>query len=224
MSTLTESQIIEFIYNAYENDSDTWSATDTEYLTARNLCNMAIRRWEYLEGTKWTELYTKLSSAVDGTKTTTAGDYDVTCPTDMRIPPEVGKYVRIGGVEYVIVHPTKIDQLEDITGKFCYFTGSQKTGFTLNINPNITLSTGDTISYEYVKSATYFTAPASTTEMSNPMFIVHSVLHNLYRSDGLLNESREELQVAENILQEMKAEAQDIDEDILSGDTYGFGV
>jgi len=221
LSPQTESNLVDIIYSEYENDDDTWSATSAEYLTARRLCKAAIMRWEYLEGTRWPELFVKLEDAADGDTTTTAGDFEYACPTNMRIPPQVGDYVRINGVVFPVVPLTKIQTLTDNQDKFCYFTGNPSVGYTLNINPNVTLSTGDTIAYEYYKNATYFTTTTSSTEMSNPMFIVHFVLHKLYRNDGLLNESREELQIAENILQEMRADAQVIDEDISE---VGFGV
>lgn len=221
LAPLQESEIIDLIYSEYENDDDTWSSTSAEYLTARRFCKAAILRWEYLEGMAWPELFVTLTAAADGTKTITAGTYSYSCPTDMRIPPRVDQdYVRINGEKYTVVAPSTTARLSDNDDNFCYFTGNQKDGFTLNINPRLTLTTGHTIEYEYYKRATYFTTTTSTTEMSNPMFLVHSALHKLYRNDGLLNEAREELQIAENILQEMKADATVIENDI---NTYGFG-
>lgn len=228
LSPMDENSIIDLIYSDYENDSTTWVSTSAEYLTTRRYCKGAILRWEYLEGARWKELYTKLSAAVDGTKTITAGTYDYSCPTDMRIPPQPGNYVRLinaGNSSYYEVIPlSKVEQMDDASGKFCYFTGNLKIGFTLNINPEKTLATGDTIAYEYYRNATYFTAPTSVTEMSNPFYIVHYALSRLYKNDGLLNESREELQVSETLLAEMKSENFDVITDEVSDDTTGFGV
>lgn len=229
LSPMTESDIIDIVYAEYENDNDTWDSSSSEYLTARALSKAAIRRWEYLEGTKWPELFTKTAGAADGTLTTTAGTYTYTCPTNMRLPPTTDDYVRLidsagQASVYIIVPLTKVPQLNSSDEKFCYFTGNQTTGFTLNFNPRLTLTTGETIAYEYYKRATYLTSTTSSTEMSNPMYIVHYILHRLYKSDGLLSESREELQMAENILQEMRSDVQAVDEDILDGINEGFGI
>jgi hypothetical protein len=228
LAPLTESDLIDQIYSDYENDNTTWASTSAEYLTVRRYCKGAILRWEYLEGTRWKELYTKLSAAADGTKTITAGTYTYGCPTDMRTPPQQGNYVRLinaGNSSYYEVLPlSKVEQMDDASGKFCYFTGNPELGFTLNINPEKTLATGDTIAYEYYRNATYFTATTSVTEMSNPFFIVHYALSRLYKNDGLLNESREELQVAETLLTEMKSDNFDVITDGVSEDGTGFGV
>lgn len=228
LTPLTETNIIDQIYSDYENDSTTWDSSDSEYLTARRYCKAAIIRWEYLEGTHWPELFTKSSAASDGTLTTTAGTYTYTCPTDMRIPPKPEDYVRLTNstgtiATYLVVPLAKVSQLDSSSDNFCYFTGNPKLGFTLNLNPNVAVTTGSTIKYEYYRNATYFTTTTSTTEMSNPMFIVHYALHRLYKNDGLISESREELQIAENILQEMKSDAQVIDTDSLSSASTGFG-
>lgn len=228
LAALTESDIIDQIYSDYEGDNTTWSATSAEYLTARRYCKAAIIRWEFLEGVIWPELYTTLAAAADGTKTTTAGTWSYGCPTDMRLPPQPGNYVRIvdsgsNSSYYKVIPLSKVEQLDNTNDKFCYFTGNQKLGFTLNINDNLTLTTGNTIKYEYYRRATYFTATTSTTEMSNPMFIVHYALHRFYKNDGLLDESQEELQIAESLLQEMKSDASSIITDQVAGDD-GFGV
>jgi hypothetical protein len=228
IAPMTESQIIDQIYAMYENDSDTWGSTSTEYLTARTIAKAAIRRWEFLEGTLWPELFTTLIEASDGTKTTTAGTYSYTAPTNMRIPPKPESYVRLvdannSTVYYRVIPLSKVEQIGQSTDYVCYFTGNPKLGYALKLNPNLNVSTGLTINYEYYRDATYFTTTTSTTEMANPFFIVHYVLNRLYKSDGLLSEAGEELQIAEAFLQEMKADAQSIIEDTLSSDTDGFG-
>lgn len=229
IAPLTESNIMDLIYSAYENDNSTWSSTSAEYLTARNLSKEAIGRWAYVEGGMWAELFSTLTGASDGTKTVTAGTYTYGCPTDMRIPPQPEDYVRIensGGASsyYRVIPLSKVQQIDDITDKICWFTGNPKLGYTLNINSGVTLSTGDTILYEYYKNPTYFTTTTSTTEMANPFYIVHYVLYRMYKSDGLLNESREELQIAEDLLDEMKAMNTQVITDDRSADVIGFGV
>lgn len=220
MATYTESELIDIIYSKKEGDNTTWGATDTEYLTARRLLNAGVMRWELLEGTRWKELYKKLSSASDGTKTCTAGDYDVTCPTDMRYPPEKGSYVRVGGEDAPVISVFEVEQYRDSAASYCYFTGNDKDGYTLNFNPNMTLVTGAAIDYMYYKSATKFTATTSTTEMKNPMFLVHYVLADLYQND---ESSSPDKNISETMLAEMKAENMEVVGDAI-GDAEGFGI
>jgi len=229
VAPMDEADIIEQIYSAYENDDDTWSATTSEYLTARNFTTAAIKRWANLEGVNWDELFTKLADAGDGDKTVTADDYEYDCPTDMNLSPQPNDYVRIensgGASSYFKVIPlVKVQQIDDISDKLCWITGNPKLGYVLNINSGVNLSTGDTIQYEYYRNPTYFTAIDSVTEMANPMFIVHHVLWRLYKNDGLLTEAREELQMAEDLLDEMKANNTEVITDDRSGAVEGFGV
>ncbi|HNQ31732.1 MAG TPA: hypothetical protein PKJ68_04585 [Candidatus Woesebacteria bacterium] len=219
MATLTESELIDIIYSKKEGDNTTWGSTDSEYLTARRLLNAGVYRWEFLEGTRWKELYKKLSSASDGTKTCTAGDYDVSCPTDMRLAPEKGTYVRVGSEDVPVISVHEVEQYRDEGSSYCYFTGNDKDGFTLNFNPNMTLTTGATIDYMYYKSATKFTGTTSTTEMRNPMFLVHYVLADLYQQD---ESGSPDKNISETMLAEMKADNFEVIGDAL--DNHGFGI
>lgn len=219
MSALTESEIIDLIYAKKEGDSTTWGSTDTEYLTARRLLNAGVYRWEFLEGTRWKELFKKLSDATDGTKTCTAGDYDVTCPTDMRHPPEKGSYVRVGGEDVPVISVFEVEQYRDTGSSYCYFTGNVKDGFTLNFNPNMTLTTGASIDYLYYKKATTFTTTTSTTEISDHMFLVHYVLADLYQNDESASADK---QISEALLQQMKSNNMEITDAPL--EDFGFGT
>jgi len=198
MATLTETQILGIVYSLKEGDDDGWDVTSEEYLSGRKYCNAAIARWEYYDNTKWRELWTTLTAAADGDKTTDGTNvYD--CPTNFRFP---SSWVRINDVHYEVVTPNRLAELSDSDAYFCYFSGSDKDGHKLNINPRIALGTGDTIEYEYYKSASTFTTTTSTTEMSNPYFIVNSVLSQFIKLDG--EDNIQELQQADEFLEQMK--------------------
>jgi len=226
MAALTESEILDLVYSMYESDQDTWAATSDEYLTARRYCKAAILRWEYEPGVLWTQLYKRLSSAADGDKTTNASDNSYACPTDMRLPPkgddQSPDYVWLNDTPYMVLPVSKVQQMQTSQDNWCYFTGSQKDGFTLKFNPNLTIIAGLTIEYDYYKQASYFTAPTSTTEMENPMFIVHYVLSRFYKNDGLSGESTQEMQIAEQMIEQMKENAFVVIDDELSNNA-GFG-
>ena len=199
MAVLTEAEIISTVYSLYETDTDSWAATDEEYLAARSYCNIAIRKWEFYDNTCWNELYSTLTAASDGTKTTTAGTYAYACPTDFRRP---SSWVRVAGTYWVVVSPPKSADYAEENARVCWFTGSEKGGFYLNFNSNVTLTTADTIEYEYYKSASLFTTTTSTTEISDPYYIVYFVLARFLKNDG--EDNLEELQEADDRLETMR--------------------
>ena len=206
MAALTENDIIDIVYSLYGgDDADGWATTDDEYLVARKYANDAIFRWEFYDNTKWNELWTDLTSASDGTKTLTAGTWDYSCPSDMRYP---ASWVRTIGVNsssvtfWRVIPVEKSADYADSTDKVCWFTGSIKDGFTLNFNPKVTLTTGDTIKYEYYKQATTFSSSTDTTEMSDPYFIVYWILQRFLKNDG--EDNSQELQEADIRLEQMR--------------------
>jgi hypothetical protein len=200
MATLTEENILDIVYALKEGDDDGWDTDSAEYLVGRKYCNAAITRWEFYDNVKWRELWTTLTAASDGDKTTD-GTSQLDCPTNFLSP---SSWVRVGGEFWQVVSPSRIAELADSTSKFCYFTGSKKDGFKLNFNPKITMTTGDTVEYEYYKTASTFTTTTSTTEMSNPYFIVSSVLAHFIKLDG--EDNIQELQQSDEFLEQMKTD------------------
>lgn len=227
MSTLTEADILNTVYALYETDTSNWSATDDEYLAGRKYCNIAINRWERYDNTEWRDLWTKLEDAGTGAGTgdkTTDGTNQYDCPSNFIRP---GSWVRVGDTFYTVVPSEKVAKLSNSWDRFCYFSGNVKDGFKLNFNKNLTMTTGDTISYEYYKSATSFTATTSTTEMSDPYFIVYFVLSRFIKNDG--DDNMEELQEADEKLEQMRVANMsglyDLPEQVESSlsDLEGFG-
>jgi len=224
LPVLTENSILNIVYALYEGDTTNWSITSAEYLSARIMANASINRWEFNDQTNWRELWVTLTAAADGTKTTTAGTYTYTCPTDMIRP---ASWVRVDSTYWTVVSLLKVPSLVEDTSNWCYFTGSIKAGFKLNFNSNTTLPTGATIEYEYYKVATTFTAITSTTEMSDPYFIVYFVLSRLYESDGEDSKASKAFQEAEGRLEAMKTQnmlgLENID-DLIPDSSSGFGT
>lgn len=200
---LTENNIIDIVYSLYETDDDGWDATSDEYLAARKYCNTAIARWERYDNTVWRELWGTLTDAADGDKTTTASDYSYDCPTNFIRP---CSWVRVGSTPtyYQVLSPDKLAERDLASDKsnFVYFTGNPKDGYDLNFNNNLTLTTGDNVYYEYYKSATTFTATTSTTEMTDPYFIVYYVLARFLKNDG--EDYSEEANQADDLLENMR--------------------
>jgi len=206
LPVLTEQNILDIVYALYEGDVTNWIPESEEYLTARIYANAAINRWEFYEQTNWRELWTPLTDASDGDKTLTAGTYAYRCPTNMIKPASYVRTVGNGSVSkyWDVVSLSKVPSLKLEDYNYCYFTGNIKNGFTLHFNPNVVLNTGDILNYEYYKSATKFTTPTSTTEMSDPYFIVYFVISRLFENDGEDGRASKAFQEAEGRLENMK--------------------
>jgi hypothetical protein len=187
MSTLTEQQIINIVFSLYETDTTGWDSSSSEYLAARNYCNAAIKDWASRD--TWRDLWTSLASNTQSSptlvKTTTTGTWAYTCPTDFSYP---NSWVRTtSGTNnqlWTIIPTEMIAKHTQDYGNFVYFTGSVKDGFVLNFNPLKTLTTGETINYEYYKTPTLFTATSSTTEIPDPYYLVYYTLARFLKNDG----------------------------------------
>lgn len=176
----TVDDAITFVNTLYESDSDVPTSTEDDYTTWLSLLNVAVNLWENEEGLLWRELFVKLADAADG-DTSTDGTTSYTCPTDFIFP--ASGYVWIGTgtnkTAYKVVGREEMQLYENDSSNWCYFTSS-----TLEFNPNLTMTTGDTISYNYYKHATLLTTGTDTFEMSDPMFAVYYALAELKKEEG----------------------------------------
>ena len=208
--------------NALYNISSTAPTSGEEdYAVWTDLLNIAINIWEFEDGQKWRELFQELADAADG-DTTTDGTTSYTLPTDFREPNSA--YVWTGSntnkIPYKVID-IKDKQLyeNDSAGRWCYFTTT-----TLEFNPNLTMTTGDTISYNYYKKATALTTGTDEFEMSDPMFAVYYALAELKKEEGDVTA----LTIATQKLQFMQtmnmSHADNQDSDLINPIGDGFGV
>ena len=215
---------IEYINSLYESDSQPPTSGDEDFIVWTSLINIAINLWENEEGLLWKELFVKLTDAVDGDKTATAGDYSYAVPTNFRFP--ASGYVWLGTgtnkTAYKVVKQEDLVLYENDSGNWCYFL--MDTTPTLEFNPNCTLTTGQTINYNYYKKAAKLTTGASTFEMSDPMFAVYYVLSELKKEEGDATAG----QIASQKLEGMKTKntmpANWQDNSLLNSLGKGFGV
>jgi hypothetical protein len=201
--SMNEKDLVDQIYALYEGDDDLWEVDSEEYLVARRYLNAGIHRWRYYERTDWKELFTRLSDATTGSSVTVADTFKYACPTDFVRPTS---YVLVGTKLFRIIRPSKaiIYEADDDTTEWCYFTGSPKEGYSLNINPNYSLSAGTTIDYSYYKTPTELAGQTDVPEMADPYFLVHYVLYRLYKNDS--EGYRDEFQNAEARLEQMRVD------------------
>jgi hypothetical protein len=226
---MTEEQIIQSAYYISEKGSDPWASGDDEYTTARNLANIAIGRWESYDNTVWKDLFTTLDDAASSvTKTITASTYDYACATNMVRPASYVRTVDSGGTStyWQVIEPQELGHYANSSQNVCWFTGSVKDGYTLHFNSNVTLTTGDTIKYEFYKSATKFSTTTDVTEVSDPYFIAYFIAAHM-AEEGVdpdfnnMAESRLEDMRVKNLSQ-LYGVSQNIPTSFESGDGFGY--
>ena len=175
---------IGFINTLYEGDTTAPSSGDDDYTYWTSLINIAIGLWENEEGVLWNELFVKLEDASTGDKTTADSTYSYDCPDDFRFT--ASSYVWLGsGTSKTALRVLKQEEIQahaNDTGYWCYFLTDGSP--TLEINPNLTITGGYTISYNYYKKASSLSASTDTFEMTDPMFAVFYALSELRRDEG----------------------------------------
>lgn len=214
---------IGYINSLYEIDSTAPSEGDEDYTVWTNLINIAIDLWENEEGVLWRELFVKLEDATDG-DTTTDGTTSYSVPTDFRFP--ASGYVWVGSgtgkTAYKVIDQKDIQAYENNSENWCYFLLDGTP--TLEFNPNLTMTTGDTISYNYYKNASSVSTGADTFDMSDPMFVVYYVVGELKKEEG----DTSLLSVATQKLEAMKTKNEMVpwlqDDSFISNTEEGFGV
>ena len=179
----TLSDAITFINSLYEVDSEEPASGEEDYLVWTSLLNVAKNLWEQEEGVLWRELFVKLEDAATGDKTTD-GTTSYTCPTDFIFSASAYVWVGTGTSKtpYKVMRVEDLQIYENNSGNWCYFIGGASP--TLEFNPNLTMDTGSTISYNYYKHATKLTTGTDKLEMSDPMAAVYYVVGELKKEEG----------------------------------------
>lgn len=182
----TVNDAIDYINTLYESDDTPPTSGDADFSVWLALLNISVNIWEQEEGVLWRELFVKLSSAADGSKTTLANTTSYACPTNFVFP--ASGYVWLGSgtskVAYKVIPIEEVQAYENDSSHWCYFV--QGASPTLELNPNLasTMPASYTISYNYYKKATKLTSGTSAFEMSDPMFAVYYAVSELKKDEG----------------------------------------
>ena len=175
---------VSYVNTLYESDSSAPSSGDEDYAVWTSLANISIGLWENEEGVLWRELFVKLADAADGDKTTSAGDFSYDVPTDFILPSSGFIWLGDGTTKtvYKLISQEEAHLRSADSDRWCYFLldGSP----TLEFNPNLTMTGGYTINYEYYKSASKVSSGSDPFEMSDPMFAVYYALSELKKEEG----------------------------------------
>lgn len=175
--------IFETYYRLFRGEATVPGSTDDEYVMGLSFANRALGRWANFDNTMWKELWTTLQDSTQVSPalvtTITAGDGTYTAPTDFV---ESGSYVEVKNSDgnlvqrYQVLDPEQV-KFRSTNDTFAYFTGNPTTGFTLKLNPLPDSSLdGMDIDYAYYKKPSYYSTGTSTSEIPNPLFIVHDML------------------------------------------------
>lgn len=190
----TLSDGIGYLNTLYNVSSTPPTSGEEDYIVWTSLFNIAKNLWETEE--LWKELAVKLSDAPDGDKTTN-GTNSYTLPTLFSFP--MCGFVWVGSgtnkTAYKVIKIQEKQLHENDSSNWCYFTNT-----TLEFNPNLTMSTGDTITYEYYKFATKMTTGTDLFEMSDPLFAIYYALSELKKDEGDVSAGS----IASQKLQKMK--------------------
>ena len=167
----------------YNGSSTPPSSGEEDYLVWTDLLNIGINIWEGEEGMLWRQLFVKLADAPDGDKTTDGSNsYD--CPSLFKFPNSSVVWLGTGTnkTSYKVIKQEDIQLYENNRGNWCYFLMDGTP--TLEFNPNITIASGQTISYNYYKYASSLSSGSDLFDMSDPMFSVFYALSELKKEEG----------------------------------------
>jgi hypothetical protein len=181
---MTLATAIIYLNTLYNANSSTPTAGEEDYTVWTSLFNIAINTWENEEGMLWRELFVKLANAATGDKTTAASDYSYIVPTNFVFPASAYVWLGSGNTKtaYKVIKQEDLQLYENNSGKWCYFLMDGTP--TLEFNPNLTISGGDTISYNYYKTASTLSTGTNSFEMADPMYAVYFALNELKKDEG----------------------------------------
>jgi len=182
---MTLSQLITTIWYKYDKSTDVPTSGSEDYTLITAFLNDAVEAWgnaAHEDNIRWRELFTTLTSASTGTKTTTASTASYVCPDDFV---DISSFVEVDSVEYAYVKADDVMAVlaTDSSKKVFWLTRNSTTGkWWINISPTPTESSL-TIEYSYYKTPTQLTTGTSIIGMKKPYFAVYHVLAALLEDE-----------------------------------------
>jgi hypothetical protein len=178
MYARTVDQLLQQIHREYEGDTDYLEFEDEETQLRVEYVKDSIREWVN-RFPEYREIFADLTSAADGTKTTSAGVTSYNCPTNFVRPSNV---VKVGSkyLDYIALELIGLKNQENSAAEWFTITG-RPGAYKVRINPAPTGS--ETIEYDYWKTITMPSTTTDTVEISRPMFCVYYTLWKIYKED-----------------------------------------
>lgn len=203
---MTYDEIFAEYYPMYRGQATVPASTDREYLLGIPLANNAIRRWDRADGVLWNELYTTArseSSSVAGTLIFDAATSSFSAASNIR---KIGSELRltdptnVNNFKKIPIVPVDSVYAKSPNGTYAYFVGSANTEtWTCHLVGNYTSYDNWLIDYMYYKKPTMIEDGDSITEMSDPNFIIQSMLQSRFvnsRNGFAYNDAKAEASVA----------------------------
>ena len=195
---MTVDDIQKQIHVMYEGDVDAPANTsDEDYQIRLRLINQAIAEWEAVPNVLWRELVKVIVT---------------TCQTDeenmsLDLPADFAKMYS----GYITIADQKIQEvpIEYVTAKigedsiepFFYVTGNSAQGYKANFI-NLDACEGAIISYSDIKQAEAMNTPTDVPELSDPTYIIHRVVAELFAQDSDPKSTRE-LSISQSLIEQM---------------------
>lgn len=198
-------EIQQQIHVLYEGDVDYPSnPSDEDFQIRLRLINLAIHEWEQTPNVLWRELIQSLddinSNAAE--KQVESGKNKYHCPDNLARMYEGVIY--IDGLELIEIPIEKRQEMikEKVKNVF-YLSDNPSSGYYVNfLGVNTSSLAGKNMSYSYIKTAKQMISPVDIPECSDPNYIVHRVVSELYAQDGD-PKSTKELQISQSLLSGM---------------------
>lgn len=182
---MTITNIMENVYKIYDGETGALDNDSEDFQIRLALANQAINVWETQEGMVWNELFTTESG------TTADSDYDYDLSSNFISP---AGFLRIydannNATIYKYKRPEEfyITQDQESNTRMYTITGGDGSR-VLIINPTPSTASGTaglTYKLDYYKRATTYSTGEESTEieMSDPWFVIHWILAQLYADD-----------------------------------------
>jgi hypothetical protein len=190
------SEALRIIHLKYEFNTFYPEDFSEDYELRLALINDKINMWENEDGILWRELYTRVSDRFDDDATYTI--------TDMKVP---ANKLLSNSCYYEYYSPELIQEqsINDPEAKVFSITGGDVEK-TINAKPELA---NEVFEFYYYKKARTFllgteNAPEGLIEMSDPYFVIYSVVSELFLDDGDTEKAGVAIQVATQKLEAMK--------------------
>lgn len=182
---MTLSEAVAIVWRKYDRSTDYPVSGEEDYTLITGYLNDAIQAWgdkAHEDNVRWRELFTNLSSAATGTKTTTNGTSAYAMPDDFV---EISSFVAVGDEYFTFVSTDQVmaNQRVDTSEKIFWITYNSTTNvYTLNLSPTPT-ATGSTIEYSYYKTPGSLSLTTDVIQMAKPYFCVYHTISVLYEEE-----------------------------------------
>ena len=182
------SECLTSIYKRFEKSSDTPDPLTEDYIVRLEYVNASIDKWQNEQGIEWKELFGEI------TGTLTAGMFNnQTTLADFKKP---SGQLRVGTDKYEYIRPEGfLDEQERNPSRKIYTVMGSRGQYTIKVFPVVDGS----FTLPYRKYATKYTTGTENTphiQMSDPEFIIHDVLAQLYLDDDNGTQANVEIQIS----------------------------